>query len=138
MNNYVKHVHGFKSKTQDFDKAYNFLMQSRFTELTEAGYETHEAQQMIANEERMLVEDAFNREMNPAERIYKMAKARGYAKEESEAEKQIKTVQKGLEASKNLKGGGTSAGLTLQSLADMSEEEFNNIDEAVFKKLLGG
>jgi hypothetical protein len=139
IENYRSQADVFRSKTPDFDKAYQFVMQSRVSELKAIGYPDLKVREIMANEERMIVEDAFNDEANPAERIYSLAKARGYAKEESEAEKQIKTVQEGVKSSKTLsKGGGTSGGLTAQALADMSEEEFAKLDEATFRKLLGG
>lgn len=139
VENYRAQAEIFESQVPDFKEAYNFVIKTRFEELKEAGYKPDKIRQIINNEERMIVEDAFNDEANPAERIYKMAKARGYAKEKSEAEKQIETVQEGLKNSTTLsKGGGTSKGLTLQSLAEMSEDEFNKIDEATFRKLMGG
>lgn len=129
----------FTQTTPDFMEGYNFLRKARFDELKEAGYKPEKIHQILINEEKMIVEDAFNDEENPAERLYKMAKVRGYAKEKSQEQKQIETVQKGLEASQTLsKGGGASKGLSMQALAEMSEEEFNKLDEATFRKIMGG
>lgn len=139
IENYRAQAATFAETNPDFMEGYNFLRKARFDELKEAGYKPEKIIQILFNEERMIVEDAFNDEENPAERLFKMAKVRGFKKEKSEAEKQIETVQEGLKNSTTLsKGGGTSGGLTMQALAGMSDEEFSKIDEATFRKLMGG
>lgn len=140
INKYRSQADSFRAQTPDFDKAYQFLMEARLSELDAAGYSKDEAIQIIRGDEKALVEDAFKRELNPAERIYKMAKARGFVNEKPKAEEHIETLQEGVKASKTLSkgGGGTKTGQSLEWLAGLSDEDFSKLDEATFRKVMGG
>lgn len=96
----------FSAKTPDFMPAYQFLMKSREDELVASGVDAQTAKSMITSEEVFLVSQAFNQGANPAERIYKLAKARGF-KQQVSGDDKIATIEKGQQA-KSLSGGGTT------------------------------
>lgn len=128
----------FVKQQPDFGDAYAFLLQGRDAELKAFGMaDPNERAQVIADEERSLVVRALNDRASPAERVYALAKARGFAPKPVEAAKpgetakpaaaeQIETIARGQAASKTLSsaGGSPSETLTAEALANMSEEEF--------------
>jgi len=151
----------FAATQTDFPGAYQHLMAARDGELQAIGF-TNPAQRaaIIANEERSIALRAFSENVNPAERIYALAKARGYAAPAAEAaasaspspapaatavntsersaSEKVAQTQRAQEAARSLSGGGGSAssgGLSLDALADMSDEEFGQIDDATWERL---
>lgn len=113
------------------------------------------------DEERGLVQQALQNRMSPAELIYGMAQDWGYQKAAPvvvppvvpaqagaaagapSVTAEIERIQKGQAASKSLSGaGGASAGaMTVEQLANMSEDEFAvyaRKNPAVVKELMGG
>lgn len=76
---YIADAQAFIQKTPDFGQAYEFLKTQRDAELIEAGIAdpARRAQAMLADE-KALVEDAIRNKISPTERIYRVAKARGY------------------------------------------------------------
>lgn len=124
------------SKTQpDFNDAYKFLLEGRKNEYLAVGYTPEQVLQFIQADELAIVQKAFQDEADPAERIYKIAKARGYVPKKPEAK--LESIEKGMKQSKTLSGvpGSSPKGLTLEAIADMSDEEFSKLDYNEIKRI---
>jgi chemotaxis protein histidine kinase CheA len=139
-NRYAESAQAFAKDQPDFGSAYHHLVKSRLDEYTHAGYTRKEAEQLLIEDEAAIVAKAYRDGVNPAERIYSLAKIRGYqaaAKNQpasvdklEESVQKLEQLQKGLQASKSLSGGGgkAQAPLTLEAVANMDDEEFEKID----------
>ncbi len=138
VSKYQQSAQVYAQQQTDFNDAYRFLMSSRQSELQAVGYEPNIAAQIMAQEEAMIVGKAFDDGVNPAERMYALAKTRGYAKaapEQTPEEVKMQTLEKGLEASRSLSSGNATKGeMTLETLADLDDDEFDK----VWSKLVGG
>lgn len=147
----------FSQAAPDFLHAYNHLLNVRAGTLEDQGYSPDQIQKFLATEERGLVKRALEANKSPAEMIYAMAQRFGYRKADAPAlngatqdgataaeakpaanggsqngkptaAEILANVQKGQAAGKTLSGtGGTSSPLSAESLANMSEAEFNEL-----------
>jgi hypothetical protein len=139
----------FAQKTPDFMAAYQFLLQSRDKELELLGHtDPATRQKLIQDEERDLASRSLQARQSAAERIYTLAKARGYATAApatpalllaatpapvntaaKTASQEIDRINNAQAASKSLSNVGGSAGeaLSLEALADMPEDKFAEI-----------
>lgn len=118
----------FEQDNPDFVDAYKFMLQSRISELEAIGYPTDQARAVATNNEAEVVAMALNQGANPAERIYALAKARGYRKvEKKDPGEKIETIAKGQKASRSLSSvaGSPSKPNSLEALLDMSDDEFD-------------
>lgn len=137
----------YAEKQPDFWDAYQAMQGIKEAELRAIGY-TSDAQirQWITEYEASIIEKAAKDGVNPAERLYSMAKAYGYAPKQAAkdvAEKKLETIAAGQNASKSLgAAGGTAppAKLTLEALKDMSDEEFERAtsDMSAWRRLNTG
>lgn len=120
-----------------FNDAYKFLLESRKNEYEAAGYSPQQVAQFLQEDELGIVNKALQDEADPADRVYKIAVARGFQPAKKPPEKTLENIDKGLKASKSLSNvSGTSPkGLTLEALAEMSEEEFEKIDYQEIRRL---
>lgn len=130
----------YMQEKPDFPDAYKYIANSYFGELKALGYSEAEARQRLSIEESNLAAEAFQRGVRPAQVIYERARARGYTpKQAAQAAAQPDPAQKinaiatAQAQQKSLGGSGGASGdtLTVESLANMSEAEF----EAVYKRL---
>jgi hypothetical protein len=148
----------YATKEPAFMEAYGYLVNQRDQELQALGVnDPGQRQNMIKGEARELMEGALRGGQSAAERIWKLAQARGFqAKPKGEppidpkAAEQIERINKGKEASATLRGAGGTGdvgqGLTLSKIADMDESTyFRTRDQYVakhgvgaWKKLTGG
>ena len=127
------------SKAQpDFNEAYKFLLESRKNEYLAVGYSHEQVSEFLQADELAIVQKAFQDEANPAERIYKIAQTRGYTKK-AEAKPNLENLEKGIKQNKTLASvsGASSKGLTLEAIADMSDEEFAKLDYAEIRRIAG-
>lgn len=144
----------FAAKTPDFQAAVDFLYAGRLAEMKAIGYPDQpfideygvrqpSAGEIVAQEAIGISSTAFQQRVNPAERFYALAKARGYTAKapdttaevtegnrtaaalEKAADK-LATIAKGQQAAKSLSsaGGASSDDIGLAALADMDMEEF--------------
>jgi hypothetical protein len=125
----------YSRQQQDFNEAYSFLEKSRMDEYKYAGYSDKEARALLQEDEAVIVAKAFQEGVNPAERIYKLAQHRGYAKAANEvkqvpsltkAEEKIAQMEKGMQESKSLSqisGKSPASDFSLEALSHMSEDE---------------
>jgi hypothetical protein len=134
----------FVETQPDFYDALKYVQGQRKAELKELGYGAAEIQQIMAAQAQDVALRALNQGKNPAERIYALAKARGYKaapppKTETEAQKVIRQAegQKKATTIANLSGGGPK-GITVETLANTSQEEFNKMwAKGEAQKILG-
>jgi hypothetical protein len=116
----------------DFHDAVKFLQDRHKAELKEAGYEPHEIQQIMAARAQSVALKALQAGKSPAERVYSLAKLNGYKRAqpkpaETEAEKIARQAESQKKAGKTisaLPGGESKGGLTAETLANTSPEEF--------------
>lgn len=145
----------FLQKQPDFADAYRHVASSYASELVAQGYTEAQVQQILMNEEARIAYQARQAGQSPSEIIYRMAQARGYVpkgsqpaaaktSEASDAAAKLAAIQKGQRATQTLSGAGGQSGdgLTLEALANMSDEEFaameTKLGKAKFRQYLGG
>lgn len=137
----------FSAQEPAFLDAYKFLAGQRDAELEAMGMSDPQArQERIRHETRELVQGALKSNVSGAERIFRLAQARGFQKPavaaapglDPAATANIERINKGQKASASLRnaGGTSDAGqaLTPQKLADMSDREFSEARTAYIKK----
>lgn len=139
----------FAARSPDFGNAYQHWLKGRLEELTDAGYSPEQALHIRSAEERGLVAKAFEDGVNPAERLYAVAKRRGYTvpssapAEQPAAEKpavdpaeKLKQIEQGQRSTPSMGGGASKPRLTLKSISEMTDEEFQALDwERTMKEL---
>lgn len=132
----------FKKTAPDYDDALKHLRSARMDELRDLGYNENQVRYALDNDERQLILQARQANRNPAEMAYAIAKRRGFVKKDSLTEK-LDTIEAGQQTSKSLSnvGGSPTRGqLSLQEVANMSEEdfaEFKTKNPAKFRRMLG-
>lgn len=164
---YLADAQSYAAKEPSFRDAYQFLMAGRDAELQAFGIaDASERARIIMSEERALVERALRDGVSPSARVFALAKARGFAPpappaqttngsgrqqsgstsdaaKSNPAAAKIEQIQSGQRAAKSLSNAGGSAGevLTMEALANMSEEEYRRIraklSNAKFAEILG-
>ena len=126
---YRQAANEFAQKAPDFNDAYKFALDHRASELRAAGYPQEMIPQILRNNEAEIVSIAFQQGINPAEKIYEIAKIRGWKSPAAEPEQKMQTLEKGVKASKPTSGAPQGGEVTLEALAeaasDMDAEEFN-------------
>lgn len=147
QNAYQANEAEFIKVTPDYTDAASHLVNQRAAELAAAGLTPEEAQQVIVSDLRAITARALNAGVNPAERIYAIAKARGYAKAAPPAPPPVATAEQSLQriAEGQARATSPSAGLgaappaelTLETLANISEDEWGNLDRKKLERVLG-
>lgn len=125
INSYRQSAAVFAQENPDFNDAYSHFINSRRQELQAMGYAPNEAQNILQQEEFAAAIRAMQNETNPAAMIYEAAKVRGYKKAEPQNSDKMKTIEKGVQASRVSGGSPIAGNVTLESLAEMSDEEFS-------------
>lgn len=137
MNQLVKEYQSkaqeFSRSTPDFNDAYSYVVNQRLSEYEAAGYSRDDAIRLVNEDEAAIVVKALQDDVNPAERIYSLAKVRGYQKQQAQQKPNVQkldVIEKGLRASKtlNTSSNAKTAPLSIESLDAMSDEEFDKID----------
>ncbi|WP_375675727.1 hypothetical protein [Bartonella sp. CL100XZDX] len=148
FNNSVK---SFQNKSSDFDAAANFLYEARAKELSSWSslYPEYGQQNtidaIIRDQLHALVATCAQRDLNPAEEIYRIAQNLGYQNQAVQANNQVAELQSRQNSARTLTasgGGGSTGPMTLASIDRMSEEEFdvwisNPKNKAIFRQLHG-
>lgn len=133
---YSQAAQSFAAAQPDFTQAYNHWLNNRLEELVDAGYSNEQALHIRSAEERGIVTKAFQDEVNPAQRLYAVAKRRGYTaasttpapEQKLDPAEKLKQIEQGQRATPAMGGSGMKPKLTLQSVAQMSDEEFAALD----------
>ncbi|WP_156851542.1 hypothetical protein [Bartonella refiksaydamii] len=148
FNNSVK---SFQNKSSDFGDAANFLYEKRAKELSSWSSlypeyaDPNTISEIIRNELRTIVATCAQRDLNPAEEIYRIAQNLGYQNQALQANNQVAELQSRQNSARTLTasgGGGVTGPMTKETLANMSEKEFNAWisnpkNEARFYEIMG-
>jgi len=133
MNTYRASAQEFSAKTPEFSEAYKFLLGARMAEHKAAGYSDQEAQSLLVEEEMSIVAKAYHDKVNPAERIYNVAKNRGYsaanAKKTPVAPRSLSDIKRGMANSKSLKSGGGELPSSTPGVDAIDGMDFAQFDE---------
>lgn len=132
------HARAFAAKQPDFLQAQAHLYQDTVETFVESGYTPEQAHTVAQQWWFDIVGRALNEGADPAERIYKLARKRGYKAQNGEAK--VDAINKGQAAAKSLSAaGGTSPKqITAETIATMSDEEFAKLSEKDFQRAFGG
>lgn len=153
-NAYAAQAADYTGKQTDFPEAYRHFTSSLAGELNAAGYTdpafiAAEVQRM----ELAIAGKAMQDGVNPAERIYAVAKLRGYAQRQAapiaaaqpaaqpqaDAAAQLRTLAGGQTAARSLASSGapTDPNLSLKKLLEMDDDEFGKMDEKTWRRVMG-
>ena len=126
----------FQAENPDFSGAYQHMAQRRKAELEAMGMAPVQVAETIKRDELWVIQSAAQTGQNPAEIIYRMAKNTGYkAETKADGTQKMENLQKGLQASKTLGAGGSTAGKpTPEQIANMSDDEFSELKKSLEKK----
>lgn len=142
VSTYAAVAQEFVKEQPDFGEAYQYLYQSRVAELQAMGYPPDQAAIITRNDEKMLVNNAFQNNINPAEKLYEIAKMRGFAKAPAvDPATKIQNLQKGAQAARSLSsapGKGATGEMTLDALSQIEDQaEFDAAWNKMRKKEMG-
>lgn len=137
----------FKTEKPDYDQAYAHLIQGRDKEYEAMGItDPAQRQARIVQDARALVAQALQNRKSPAQAVYDLAVARGYnvkAPAPAAAAK-LKTIKDGQDRTASLSGAGgapDNAAWTMESLANLPQEEFDKkvagLSTGQLKRLMG-
>jgi hypothetical protein len=167
VNNYKADAAQFETKNPDYKQAYNFLLQTRASELIAIGYDDPMALQAagapiqevqaaakalhdaLIADEKGIADLAFGKKKSPAQIIYDLAKQRGYKAAAKPADtgkgaEKLDTIERGQQVNKSLTGAGGSDGgdqMTAERLLAMPLDEFEAWtakNPAKAKRIMGG
>ena len=150
MGAYAVAARDFSTSTPDFQEAYQHLLTGRSAELQAIGLSGPELAHALQTDELAIVTRALRDGANPAERLYMVAKARGWAPKPKEAPPAppappapslVQEIAKGQQVATNPIAGAFSnpiAELTPATLAAMSDDEFAELSDAKWRKAMGG
>ena len=141
VGTYQADIARFAQAEPTFADAYQHLIQSRAQELAFAGVPQNQITKAIQADELALVRASLAAGVSPAERVYQMAKLRGFTPKvaepaqsaapatppaESPADRaaRIQAGQQAAGRSLSGAGGAPAAEMTVERLAEMSEAEF--------------
>ena len=129
----------FLKETPDYEDAYNHLMQSRISELRLQGLDDESIGSTIRGEEQALAISSLQQNINPAARVYDLAKARGYAGKPQSNPTAIPKVDPDIEekkksASLNTRGNPPKGAVTDKELANMTGDAFDKNWDKIFGK----
>lgn len=133
---YQSAARDYASKTPDFPQAYQHLMKARMDELQALGFDAAQADRVIKEDEYNIAMKAFQDGVNPAERLYEVAKRRGYRPSQGDSGAEtVERIERGQKASRSPSGGRGKAAppMTAEALMGMSDEEF----EKNWEKIIG-
>lgn len=154
---FVADMNRFKAAEPAFGDAFAYLVQQRHAEMEALGIDDKaERDRLLKEEARDVVAEALRAGKSPAERLFKLATARGFRKTAAaapnalaEAAKQIEQLENGRRASASLRGageGGMSEGFSIQEYLNSSEADGIRMREAyiakhgpaAWRKVIGG
>jgi hypothetical protein len=145
----------YRQKVPDYDKALQFLRQSRAGELkATTPWNDGQIWQQVYNEERQLVAQAAQWRQNPADMAFRNAQARGYRRDAAppvptapapNPVQRLNVIEAGQQAARSLTGVGGRAAvnpeMTVENLLKMNDREldtFKNKYPAKYRRLKGG
>lgn len=147
INSYGTQAQEFAKETPEFFDAYNYMIAKKRQEYMAAGVTQQEADQQIEFEETRIVSKAFRDGVNPASRVYAMAKVMGYSAAPSQApkddtamldvSKKLEQLQRDMKVNRSLSNAPSKSSvqtaLTLEKLSQMDDDEFDKNWNKVMK-----
>jgi len=134
----------FKQGNVHYDAAADFLRETRRGEYRALGVEDPRAiEQAVQNDAVSIAQGAMRQGKSVAQAVYDLAAARGFKPPQANgadtAADKLAQVEKGQAASKSLSqaGGNTEIQLSLEAIANMSDEEFSKIPDSEWRKIMG-
>lgn len=134
-----------------FDKAYEFVKTSRYTQLTDVfGFDQQQAAQLVQQEEANLIGNAMRMGKNPGKAVMELARSMGWNRPDQQLEEDpdvvLDRVERGRQRNASLSsaGRGTSddnGSMTPEKWLKLPLEEaerWANKNPAKFKRLMGG
>lgn len=131
----------YAEKTPDYRDALEHLKSSEISALMAIGHDQQSATQIIHNQFGSIAWELRQRGESIPEKVYALAKARGYNPQQVTNQQKMQTLQKGVSAAKSLgTGGKVSSNLSLESLASLPAADFAELvkDERAWRRLMGG
>lgn len=126
----------FATKQPDFPQAYEFLFRNAMEEYTES-YGEQKAAELVQGYWSDIVALSRRDGFSAAEKIYGLAKRRGY--KAATSQDKIDTIVNGSKATSPLSASGKAPSrLTMETIADMKQEDFDKLSDADFKRVFGG
>ena len=120
----------FSKENTDYYKAAEFVAEIWRDEFQESGFDEAEIPQLVFRKSLSVTWQANQKEKNPAEAIYKIAKRYGWGKETKEKvktdEEKLEKIEKGQDF-KSISGGTGPNDLSFSNLASMSDEQINKL-----------
>lgn len=119
----------FKENNPSFDDAIRFLSDVRTKELQMYGYDEDRIENIITYDVLQLTQNAIERELNPSELLYSLAKVKGFVSKK-ELKEGFDKMEKGSKRSKSLSSVGESLSTvpenpSLNELLNASDEDFD-------------
>jgi hypothetical protein len=144
LGKYHQDAQDFMKAAPDFQDAYKHLVNSRLNEYKASGYDDGMANRLLLEDEMAIAGKAYQDGVNPAQRIYEIAKLRGYQKvaapvapvtQNTDSDK-LAQLEKTIQASKSLgsSGGRVDKGLNPEALLEMDDEDFMKNWDKVMRK----
>lgn len=122
----------FSAQSPDFEDAHRFVREKRAEALRIQGVPEHQIQGHLANDEMYVVAGAFQQGVNPAERLYALARSYGYAPKAADPQPDtgalIDAKADTVARAKSLSQAGgqaTPRAVNAKALADMSDDDFD-------------
>ena len=134
---YQQQAHEFAEKNPEFKEAYSYLVSNRIEELKTLGLDQITAQQAAAQEEFGIALKSLRDGVNPAERLFQIAKMRGFQKATEAHKPNLKVVDKGVKSAKPSNSSAPQDDLSLEAIAEMDDEEFAKAWEKLKKQNQG-
>lgn len=129
----------FMAQQPDYPEAYRHVREAKAREWGAMGYTPEQIGQLLGQAERQITVQALRSGANPAESLYRLAVALGYRRQVEPSAKGLDSVAKGASQKSLGSGGRPSGGLTLEALANMSDDEFASATAGgKWQKLLAG
>lgn len=147
---YANAANQFAAETPDWRDAYQFLAKSRVDELVALGYNPQQANAYQQQEEFNIAVNCMQQGVNPAEKLYTIAKMRGYTKGEQPAPAPtpapaplpLPTGALRAQVSKSLSSapGAPSNPPTTAQLADLDDDAYARAVPSTdaFRRMMGG
>jgi hypothetical protein len=120
MDTYEK---DFAADTPDYYKAADYVREARRAELEDLGYVGRKLEEKLADELFGMTRDLIAAGQDPAERVYALAKKRGFKAGAAAADDKLKKIAAGAAASSGTataRGKGSDNGLTWEAVSKLN------------------
>jgi len=131
----------FVAQQPDYHQALNHLKVAEVNALTALGHDERSAQEIVLRNFGAMAWELRQHGASIPDRVYALAKARGYNPQQVTSQQKIQTAQRGVSAAKSLGNcGKVSSNLSLEALANLPSDEFATLvsDDKAWRKLMGG